>query len=65
MTNSSHDDILKEDLDWYKKFHAMKVTGLCDSGCGRLATTWFGNTSAATCGDKVCVDEQQREYDDH
>lgn len=58
----SLNDILKEDLDWYKKFHSTEVTGKCDSSCGKDAKRWFGNTSVATCGDIKCLDIQYEEY---
>jgi len=54
---SDLDEILKEDMKWYKEFHSMRVTGTCDAfGCNKPATTWFGNSSAATCGDAKCID---------
>ena len=62
---SDLDNILNEDKEWRKEFDAMKVTGNCDSGCGKPATHWFGNTSAATCGASICVQKQQDEYDNH
>lgn len=45
-------------------FHSMKVTGKCDSGCGKPATKWFGNTSSATCDDAECIAERQRRYNE-
>ena len=66
ITNMSDlDNILNEDKDWRKEFDSMKVTGKCDSGCGKDAKHWFGNTSAATCGDEVCYNKQQEEYNAH
>lgn len=62
---SEYDDILNSDKEWAEKFHSMKVTGKCDSGCGKDATTWFGNTSAATCGSSACIEKQQESYDSH
>lgn len=32
---------------------------------GKEATTWFGNTSCATCGDSRCVRIMQADYDKH
>lgn len=60
---SELDKILREDKEWYKQFHSIPVTNKCDAGCGKEATTWFGNTSCATCGDSRCVAEMQREHD--
>lgn len=54
---SELDKILREDREWYKEFHSMPVTNKCDAGCGKEATTWFDNTSCATCGDSRCVAE--------
>lgn len=62
---SDLDDILNSDKVWASEFHGMKVTGKCDSGCGKPATTWFGNTSAATCGDLDCIHKQQEAYEAH
>lgn len=61
---SDLDDVLCEDKEWYANFQAIpKGPKPCDSGCGKPATEWFGNTSCATCGDAKCVAVQQREYD--
>jgi len=58
------DRILREDRAWYDSFQAMNPGKKpCDSGCGKPAIVWFGNTSCATCGDAKCVAIQQREYD--
>ena len=57
------DEALREDMKWYKEFHAIPVTNKCDAGCGKEATDWFGNTSCATCGDSRCVQIMQRDYD--
>lgn len=49
--------------EWAEKFNRMPVTGDCDAGCGKPATTWFGLTSCATCGDSACVNVLQDSYD--
>lgn len=41
----------------------IEVTGTCDAGCGKPATTWFGATACATCGDSACVNVIQDSYD--
>ena len=58
----SLNEILKEDITWWKEFHGMSVTGLCDANCGKLATKWFGNTNRATCGSIECIKEVEYEY---
>ena len=55
--------MLDEKPGWRKAFNAMPISGKCDSGCGKPATMWFGNTSCATCGSNKCIDIQQAEYD--
>jgi len=62
---SDLNDILNSDKVWAAEFESMKVTGKCDSGCGKPATTWFGNTSAATCGSAECIRKQKEAYDAH
>lgn len=58
------DEMLREKKEWYAEFQAIpKGPKPCDSGCGKPATEWFGNTSCATCGDPKCVAVMQREYD--
>lgn len=47
------------------EFESIQVTGKCDSGCDKLATQWFGNTSAATCGNKACVELMEASYAEH
>lgn len=56
------DEALREDMKWYKEFHATPVTNKCDAGCGKEATDWFGNTSCATCGEPRCVKIMQDDY---
>lgn len=56
------DESLRENKEWYKVFHSIPVTNKCDAGCGKEATTWFGNTSCATCGDSRCEGIMQAEY---
>jgi len=45
--------------------NSPKVTGFCDSGCGKLAKTWFGRTAAATCGKPECIEAQNDQYENH
>lgn len=59
------DESLREDMKWYKEFHSIPVTNKCDAGCRKEATTWFGNTSCATCGGSRCVEIMQADYDKH
>ncbi len=33
---------------------AIKVTGLCDASCGKVAQKWYGRTNSAYCGDANC-----------
>ncbi len=40
----------------------VKVTGECDSGCGKPAKVWYGGTSAATCGDTKCLRRLHEDY---
>lgn len=54
---TTEDDTYNHGLD------DIKVTGACDAGCGKLATTWFGDTACATCGDSACVNVMQDSYD--
>jgi hypothetical protein len=51
------------DGKWQDSFDKLPVTGSCDGGCGKPATTWFGRTSCATCGDSACVKVLQDSYD--
>ncbi len=37
----------------------------CDSGCGKPAKYWFGNTSVATCGSYDCSKLQEDRYEAH
>jgi hypothetical protein len=39
--------------------------GLCDSGCGEPATTFFLDTAVATCGGAKCVDYQNERWIQH
>lgn len=39
--------------------------GLCDSGCGKPATTFFLETAVATCGSANCVDYQNERWIQH
>lgn len=49
--------------DWTTKFDQMPVTGNCDAHCGKPATTWFGHTSCATCGDSACINALRDSYE--
>lgn len=51
------------DEKWLDSFDKMPVSGQCDARCGKPATTWFGMTSCATCGDSACVNVLQDSYD--
>lgn len=52
--------------DKWAEFHAMKVTGTCDAKqCEKPATTWFGLTSVAHCGNESCINELQHNFDQH
>lgn len=52
------------DDQWAANFDKLPVTGDCDAGCGRPATTWFGMTSCAHCGDVVCHATLQVRYNE-
>jgi hypothetical protein len=54
---------MTQDENWRAGFDKMPVTGHCDAGCGKPATTWFGLTSCASCGDSACVNVLQDSYD--
>lgn len=51
------------DDKWRDSLDKMPVSGQCDARCGKPATTWFGRTSCATCGDSACVNVLQDSYD--
>lgn len=51
--------------DLKRKFQLAKVTGKCDSGCGRDAKHWFNNTANAHCGDRKCFQIQESRYAEH
>ena len=59
---SDLNSILNEDKEWRKRFDSIKVTGKCDSGCGKDAVRWFGNTSVAVCKDTDCFQKQAEAY---
>lgn len=39
--------------------------GLCDAGCGKPASLWYGRTSAATCGANACLKIIDTQYIEH
>lgn len=43
----------------------VKVTGLCDAGCGKDAKVWYGRTNKAYCGDVKCYNICDAEYVKH
>lgn len=47
------------------KPEAIEVTGNCDATCGKPARFWYGSTSAATCGDEVCLNHMDERYAEH
>ena len=40
----------------------IKVSGKCDANCGKDAKYWYGNTSAAYCGDTDCQSKMDASY---
>lgn len=59
---SEKHEILSNAGSWAKEFNSIAVCGKCDSGCGQDASTWYGNTSIATCGRASCVSIQDDAY---
>ena len=43
----------------------VKVTGLCDAGCGKEARIWYGRTNKAYCGDMKCYGVIESAYIEH
>jgi len=43
----------------------IPVSGSCDVCKIVPATTWWGNTSAATCRSQKCLEKMQERWDEH
>lgn len=63
---NSQNDILTEDVEWYKNFQKMKVPEQnCDICRSTLATRWYDNTSVMLCNNPDCYREQDRRYNNY